>query len=93
MLRRTVVACVETFGSGDPVSSSCCGAWAVHSQVWVPFWFPWWSMLPEPGFGPDENRRCDYEVGDLSWAPQSGLTAQAANGLESAAGGVWGVKL
>ncbi|KAL8777806.1 MAG: hypothetical protein Q9213_007703 [Squamulea squamosa] len=35
---------------------------------------------------------CDYEVGNISWAPQSGLTSQEADWLGVSGGrGVWGV--
>jgi len=44
--------------------------------------------------GPAASWRCDYEVGNLSWAPQSRLTAQGGEWLGIAGGrGVWGVKL
>jgi DDB1- and CUL4-associated factor 7 len=44
--------------------------------------------------GPASSWRCDYEVGNLSWAPQSGLTSQGGEWLGVAGGrGVWGVKL
>lgn len=44
--------------------------------------------------GPAMSWRCDYEVGNLSWAPQSGLTQQGGEWVGVAAGrGVWGVKL
>ena len=44
--------------------------------------------------GPAASWRCDYEVGNLSWAPQSGLTAQGGEWVGVAGGrGIWGVKL
>ncbi|KAK7605661.1 WD40-repeat-containing domain protein [Phyllosticta paracitricarpa] len=44
--------------------------------------------------GPAASWRCDYEVGNLSWAPQSGLTQQGGEWLGVSGGrGVWGVKL
>ncbi|KAF2814780.1 WD40 repeat-like protein [Mytilinidion resinicola] len=44
--------------------------------------------------GPYASWRCDYEVGNLSWAPQSGLTAQGGEWVGVCGGrGVWGVKL
>lgn len=44
--------------------------------------------------GPAASWRCDYEVGNLSWAPQSGLTTQGGEWLGVTGGrGVWGVKL
>lgn len=44
--------------------------------------------------GPYASWRCDYEVGNISWAPQSALTGQGGDWLGVAGGrGVWGVKL
>ncbi|KAH4235315.1 hypothetical protein HBI55_087000 [Parastagonospora nodorum] len=44
--------------------------------------------------GPYASWRCDYEVGNISWAPQSALTGQGGEWLGVAGGrGVWGVKL
>jgi WD repeat-containing protein 68 len=44
--------------------------------------------------GPYANWRCDYEVGNISWAPQSALTGQGGEWVGVAGGrGVWGVKL
>lgn len=44
--------------------------------------------------GPAASWRCDYEVGNLSWAPQSSLTAQGGEWVGVSGGrGVWGVKL
>ncbi|KAF2140879.1 uncharacterized protein K452DRAFT_288285 [Aplosporella prunicola CBS 121167] len=44
--------------------------------------------------GPCASWKCDYEVGNLSWAPQSALTAQGGEWLGVSGGrGVWGVKL
>ncbi|KAF5850616.1 hypothetical protein GGP41_010299 [Bipolaris sorokiniana] len=44
--------------------------------------------------GPYASWRCDYEVGNLSWAPQSALTAQGGEWVGVAGGrGIWGVKL
>lgn len=38
--------------------------------------------------------RCEYEVANVSWAPQSMLTGQGGDWLGVCAGrGVWGVKL
>lgn len=46
------------------------------------------------GKGPSASWRCEYEVGNVSWAPQSGLTSQGGDWLGVCAGrGVWGVKL
>ncbi|KAF2402688.1 WD40 repeat-like protein [Trichodelitschia bisporula] len=44
--------------------------------------------------GPAASWRCEYEVANLSWAPQSALTAQGGEWVGVAGGrGVWGVKL
>lgn len=44
--------------------------------------------------GPLATWRCEYEVANVSWAPQSALTAQGGDWLGVCAGrGVWGVKL
>ncbi|KAF2467147.1 WD40 repeat-like protein [Lindgomyces ingoldianus] len=44
--------------------------------------------------GPYLAWRCDYEVGNLSWAPQSALTGQGGEWVGVCGGrGVWGVKL
>ncbi|KAK8253920.1 WD40-repeat-containing domain protein [Phyllosticta capitalensis] len=44
--------------------------------------------------GPAASWRCDYEVGNLSWAPQSSLTQQGGEWLGVSGGrGVWGVKM
>ncbi|KAF2192249.1 WD40 repeat-like protein [Zopfia rhizophila CBS 207.26] len=44
--------------------------------------------------GPYASWRCEYEVGNLSWAPQSGLTSQGGEWVGVCGGrGVWGVKL
>lgn len=42
--------------------------------------------------GPAASWQCEYEVGNLSWAPQSGLTSQGSDWLGVSGGrGVWGV--
>jgi len=44
--------------------------------------------------GPANSWSCDFEVGNLSWAPQSGLTSQGGEWLGVSGGrGIWGVKL
>lgn len=44
--------------------------------------------------GPASWWHCDFEVGNLSWAPQSGLTAHGGEWVGVSGGrGVWGVKL
>ena len=46
------------------------------------------------GQGPVASWQCDYEVGNLTWAPQSGLTAQGSDWLGVSGGrGIWGVSL
>ncbi|KAI9825912.1 MAG: hypothetical protein M1832_000853 [Thelocarpon impressellum] len=46
------------------------------------------------GRGPTAAWRCDYEVGNISWAPQSGLTSHGGDWLGVSGGrGLWGVKL
>jgi WD repeat-containing protein 68 len=46
------------------------------------------------GRGPTASWRCDYEVGNLSWAPQSALTSHSGDWLGVTGGrGLWGVKL
>jgi WD repeat-containing protein 68 len=47
-----------------------------------------------PTKGPSSSWRCEYEVGNVSFAPESMLTAQGGDWLGVCAGrGVWGVKL
>ena len=44
--------------------------------------------------GPSASWRCEYEVGNVSWAPQSVLTSQGGDWLGVCGGrGVWGVKI
>lgn len=44
--------------------------------------------------GPYASWRCDYEVGNISWSPQSALTGQGGEWVGVAGGrGIWGVKL
>lgn len=44
--------------------------------------------------GPYASWRCEYEVANVSWAPQTPLTSQGGDWLGVCAGrGVWGVKL
>ncbi|KAF2653930.1 WD40 repeat-like protein [Lophiostoma macrostomum CBS 122681] len=44
--------------------------------------------------GPYASWRCEYEVGNISWAPQSALTGQGGEWVGVAGGrGIWGVKL
>jgi WD repeat-containing protein 68 len=44
--------------------------------------------------GPYASWRCDYEVGNISWAPQSALTGTGGDWLGICGGkGIWGVKL
>jgi WD repeat-containing protein 68 len=44
--------------------------------------------------GPYASWKCDYEVGNISWAPQSVLTSQGGEWVGVSGGrGIWGVKL
>lgn len=44
--------------------------------------------------GPSGSWRCEYEVANVSWAPQSALTGQGGDWLGVCAGrGVWSVKV
>jgi len=44
--------------------------------------------------GPAACWQCDYEVGNISWGPQSLLTGQGGDWLGVSGGrGVWGVSL
>ncbi|KAF1958719.1 WD40 repeat-like protein [Byssothecium circinans] len=44
--------------------------------------------------GPYASWRCEYEVGNISWAPQSALTGSGGEWLGVCGGkGIWGVKL
>lgn len=44
--------------------------------------------------GPAASWQCDYEVGNISWAPQSGLTNQGSDWLGVSGGrGIWGVSI
>ncbi|MCJ1276338.1 hypothetical protein MMC21_004143 [Puttea exsequens] len=45
--------------------------------------------------GPTASWQCDYEVGNISWAPQSGLTSQGHGDWLGVSGGrgVWGVSM
>lgn len=46
------------------------------------------------GKGPLASWKCEYEVANVSWAPQSTLTQQGGDWLGVCAGrGVWSVKL
>ena len=48
----------------------------------------------QAGKGPFASWRCEYEVANVSWAPQSQLTNQGGDWLGVCAGrGVWGVKI
>ncbi|KAF2840499.1 WD40 repeat-like protein [Patellaria atrata CBS 101060] len=52
------------------------------------------GQAPLNAKGPAASWRCDFEIANLSWAPQSGLTAQGGEWLGVCGGrGVWGVKL
>jgi WD repeat-containing protein 68 len=46
------------------------------------------------GVDPTASWVCDYEVGNISWAPKSGLTSQGGDWLGVSGGwGVWGVAM
>ena len=46
------------------------------------------------GRAPTAAWRCDYEVGNISWAPQSALTSHGGDWLGVSGGrGLWAVKL
>lgn len=48
----------------------------------------------DSGKGPFASWRCEYEVANVSWAPQGELTREGGDWLGVCAGrGVWGVKL
>jgi WD repeat-containing protein 68 len=49
------------------------------------------QSVPVGQKGPWASWRCDYEVGNISWAPQSALTGQGGDWIGVAGGrGVWG---
>ena len=49
---------------------------------------------PDITRGPSSSWQCDYEVGNLSWAPRSGLTSQGSEWLGVSGGrGIWAVNL
>ena len=60
------------------------------------------AAAPNPGAnntsdnsrGPTASWRCDYEVGNISWAPHSALSNDGGDWLGVSGGrGIWGVKL
>jgi len=53
------------------------------------------TSTPVNSQGPAASWQCDYEVGNISWAPQSGLTSQGSGDWLGVAGGrgVWGVAM
>ena len=52
------------------------------------------AVVEVQGKGPSASWRCEYEVANVSWAPNSALTGQGGEWLGVCAGrGVWGVKL
>ncbi|KAK3178149.1 hypothetical protein OEA41_000282 [Lepraria neglecta] len=52
------------------------------------------NSTPASSQGPAASWQCDYEVGNISWAPQSGLTSQGGDWLGVSGGrGVWGVSM
>lgn len=49
---------------------------------------------PDNSRGPSASWRCDYEVGNISWAPHSALNSEGGDWLGVSGGrGIWGVKL
>ena len=52
------------------------------------------ALVAENARGPTASWQCDYEVNNVSWAPQSGLTSQGSDWLGVSGGrGIWGVSL
>lgn len=52
------------------------------------------ASAPDNSRGPAASWRCDYEVGNISWAPHSGLSNDGGDWLGVSGGrGIWGVKL
>ena len=55
------------------------------------------SAIPatsENARGPAASWQCEYEVGNISWAPQSGLTSKGSDWLAVSGGrGIWAVNL
>lgn len=53
------------------------------------------NSVPANSQGPAASWQCDYEVGNISWAPQSSLTSQGGGEWLGVAGGrgVWGVSM
>jgi WD repeat-containing protein 68 len=48
---------------------------------------------PENSRGPTASWRCDYEVGNISWAPHSALSSDGDWVGVSGGRGIWGVKV
>ena len=49
---------------------------------------------PDKHLSPIANWSCDYEIGNLSWAPHAGNNSEAGDWLGVSGGrGVWGVKV
>lgn len=52
------------------------------------------ASAPDNSRGPTASWQCDYEVGNISWAPRSGLNNDGSDWLGVSGGrGIWGVKL
>lgn len=52
------------------------------------------APVPENSRGPAASWQCDYEVGNVSWAPHSALNNDGGDWLGVSGGrGIWGVKL
>ncbi|MCJ1471775.1 hypothetical protein MMC13_000416 [Lambiella insularis] len=55
---------------------------------------PHGSSASENARGPAASWQCEYEVGNISWSPQSGLTSQGSDWLGVSGGrGLWAVNL
>jgi WD repeat-containing protein 68 len=49
---------------------------------------------PDNSRGPVKSWQCDYEVGNISWAPHSGLNNDRSDWLGVSGGrGIWGVRM
>ena len=52
------------------------------------------ATAPDNTRTPAASWQCDYEVGNISWAPHSGLNNDGGDWLGVSGGrGIWGVKL
>ena len=52
------------------------------------------APVPDKSHGPAASWQCDYEVGNISWAPHSALNNESGDWVGVSGGrGIWGVKL